>query len=233
MGGEHAHANARGHSAQRRGWDLRRGPRRMVLEPARRGVADQSEQLQRSELARIFSRGGHSPGHRQLRAARRGPVVRVEFIRTRKLLGAIGAHEDQSFAEDAVRRLATAASVSNTRRADSGGPLYAAAPTGAAPEVQSARLNAVRGTARGPEILMSILVLILLGLIADAAVMLYFGWGVIGADIAGAIFNHITAARLAELTMASTLVALTAAAVLLGASHATYRDTRYRRHNPI
>jgi hypothetical protein len=80
---------------------------------------------------------------------------------------------------------------------------------------------------------MSIVVFIFIGLIVDVAAMLYFGWIVVAADIAGSVFNHIAAAHLAELTIASALVALAAAAALIAAFHATYRDTRYRRHNPI
>jgi hypothetical protein len=79
---------------------------------------------------------------------------------------------------------------------------------------------------------MSIVVFIFLGLIADPGVMLYFGWDVIGAVIAGSLFNHIAATGLAGLTIASALVALTAVAALLAASHAMFRDTRYRR-DPI
>jgi len=87
---------------------------------------------------------------------------------------------------------------------------------------------------------MSIVVFILLGLIAGyvalglfkstgKGVILDFGLGVIGAVIAGLLFNHIAATGAAELNIASALVAaLTGAAVLLATSHA-FRDTRYRR----
>jgi hypothetical protein len=79
---------------------------------------------------------------------------------------------------------------------------------------------------------MSIAVYILSGLTADPSVILHFGW-LIAAVIAGAIFNHIAGTVLAGLTIASALVALTAAAAMLAASHAHYRDTRYRRRDPI
>ena len=79
---------------------------------------------------------------------------------------------------------------------------------------------------------MSIAVFIFSGLTADPGVILYFGW-VIATVIAGAIFNHIAKTSLAGFTMASALVALTAAGALLAASHAQYRDTRYRRCDPI
>jgi hypothetical protein len=75
---------------------------------------------------------------------------------------------------------------------------------------------------------MSIVVFIFLGLIADASVMLYFGWGVIYAAIAGSPFSHIAATGLAGLTIASTLVVLTAAAALPAASHAMYRQSASR-----
>ena len=64
---------------------------------------------------------------------------------------------------------------------------------------------------------MSIVAFLFVGLIADVGAMFYFGWGVIG---------------LTGLTIASALVALTAAAMLLAASHAMFRDTRYRRRDP-
>ena len=75
---------------------------------------------------------------------------------------------------------------------------------------------------------MSIVVFIFLGLIADAGVMLYFGWGIVGAVVAGSPFNHIAATGPAGLTIASALVAISGAAAL-AASHAMFRDTRYRR----
>jgi uncharacterized membrane protein YeaQ/YmgE (transglycosylase-associated protein family) len=89
---------------------------------------------------------------------------------------------------------------------------------------------------------MSIVVFILLGLIAGyvalglfksagRGVVLDFGLGVIGAVIAGLLFNHIAATGPAELNIASALIAaLTGAAVLLATSHA-FRDTRYRRRD--
>jgi uncharacterized membrane protein YeaQ/YmgE (transglycosylase-associated protein family) len=46
------------------------GPRWMVLEPARRGIDHQSEQLHRSQLARVVSGSSHLPRHGQSRAAR-------------------------------------------------------------------------------------------------------------------------------------------------------------------
>ena len=77
---------------------------------------------------------------------------------------------------------------------------------------------------------MSIVVLMFLGLIADAGVVLYFGWGVISAVMAGSLFDHIAATGLAGLTIASALVAIAGASMLLAHSHAMFRDTRYRRH---
>ena len=70
------------------------------------------------------------------------------------------------------------------------------------------------------------------GLTADTGVMLYFGC-VIAAVITGAIFNQIARMGPAGLTIASALVALTGAAAPLVASNAQYRDTRYRRRDPI
>jgi uncharacterized membrane protein YeaQ/YmgE (transglycosylase-associated protein family) len=86
---------------------------------------------------------------------------------------------------------------------------------------------------------MSIVVFILVGLIAGyialglfkstgQGVVLDLGLGVIGAVIAGLLFNHVAATGSAELNIPSGLVAaLTGAAVLLATSHAL-RDTRYR-----
>jgi uncharacterized membrane protein YeaQ/YmgE (transglycosylase-associated protein family) len=55
--------------------------------------------------------------------------------------------------------------------------------------------------------------------------------GVIGAVIAGLLFNHIAATGAAQLNIASALIAaLTGAAVLLATCHA-FRDTRYRRRD--
>lgn len=93
-------------------------------------------------------------------------------------------------------------------------------------------LDGVRTIARRSESFMSSAVFIISGLTADTCVILYFEW-VIAAVIAGAIFNHIAGTGLAGLAIASALVALTAAAALLAASHAQYRDTRYRRRDPI
>ena len=78
---------------------------------------------------------------------------------------------------------------------------------------------------------MAIVVFIFLGLIADAGVMLYFGWGLIDAVIAGPLFSYIAVTGLAGLTIA-TLVALIVAAALQ-ATHAMYRETRYRPRDPI
>jgi hypothetical protein len=80
-------------------------------------------------------------------------------------------------------------------------------------------LNGVGTIARRLEIRMSIVVLIFLGLIADAGVMLYFGWGLIDAVIAGSLFSYIAVTGLAGLTIA-TLVALIAA----GALHAMFNE---------
>ena len=90
-------------------------------------------------------------------------------------------------------------------------------------------LDGVRTIARRAESFMSSAVFIISGLTADTGVILYFGW-VTAAVIAGAIFNHIAETGPAGLTIASALVA---PAALLAASHAQYRDTRYRRRDPI
>ena len=86
---------------------------------------------------------------------------------------------------------------------------------------------------------MCIVVFILLGLIAGYVALGLFkstgqggaldiGLGVIGAVIAGLLFNHVAATGAGELNIASALVAaLTGAAVLLATSHAL-RDRRYR-----
>ena len=90
----------------------------------------------------------------------------------------------------------------------------------------------------------SIVVCILLGLIAGYVVLglfkstgkgivLDFGLGVVGAVIAGSIFNHFAARAAAGVNVASALVAaLTGPVVLLGACHAMLGDTCYRAHDP-
>ena len=55
-------------------------PRWMVLDPARRGLDDQSEQLQRAGLACVTSGRSDSPGHSQSRSAGRMAVVPVMFF---------------------------------------------------------------------------------------------------------------------------------------------------------
>ena len=61
--------------------------------------------------------------------------------------------------------------------------------------------------------------------------MLYFGWGLIGALIAGSLFSYIAVTGLARLTI-TTLVALIAASALHD-THAVFRETRYRQRDPI
>jgi hypothetical protein len=99
--------------------------------------------------------------------------------------------------------------------------------------------------ARHPQDLMSFIVFILLGLAvcgfthalfntARMAVMVDLGVAVIGAMMAGALFNHIAATRAAVLSITDALVAAVTGAVgLLAAYHATLRCTRYRRHRAV
>jgi uncharacterized membrane protein YeaQ/YmgE (transglycosylase-associated protein family) len=87
---------------------------------------------------------------------------------------------------------------------------------------------------------MSIIVFILLGLavcgfthgLLDStriAAMVDLCMGVIGAVIAGALFNHIAATGAARLNTTSALVAaLTGAVVLLAACHAMFRASKWR-----
>jgi hypothetical protein len=77
---------------------------------------------------------------------------------------------------------------------------------------------------------MSVVLFIFFGLIADAGVMLYFGWDLIDAIIAGPLFGFIAVTGLAGLTIA-TLIALVAIAALHD-THAMFRETRYRRRDP-
>jgi uncharacterized membrane protein YeaQ/YmgE (transglycosylase-associated protein family) len=90
----------------------------------------------------------------------------------------------------------------------------------------------------------SIVVFVLLGLAAGyvalglfkstgKGVVLDFGLGIIGAVIAGSIFNHFAARTAAGVNVASALVAaLTGAVVLLGVCHTILGDTRYRPQDP-
>jgi uncharacterized membrane protein YeaQ/YmgE (transglycosylase-associated protein family) len=90
----------------------------------------------------------------------------------------------------------------------------------------------------------SIVVFILFGLIAGYVavglfkstgkdVMVDFGLGVIGAVIAGSIFNHFATRTAAGVNVASALVAaLTGAVVLLAACHTMRSDTRCRPRDP-
>lgn len=90
---------------------------------------------------------------------------------------------------------------------------------------------------------MSIVVFVLLGLIAGyvalglfkgtgKGVVLDFGLGVIGAVIAGSIFNHFAGRTAAGVNVTNALVAaLTGAVVLLAACHTMVGDTRYRPHD--
>jgi uncharacterized membrane protein YeaQ/YmgE (transglycosylase-associated protein family) len=90
----------------------------------------------------------------------------------------------------------------------------------------------------------SIVVFVLLGLIVGYTalglfkstgngVVLDFGLGVIGAVIAGSIFNHFAARAAAGFNVTSALVgAFTGAVVLVGACHSLLGDTWYRPHDP-
>jgi len=90
----------------------------------------------------------------------------------------------------------------------------------------------------------SIAVFILVGLIAGYVVPGLFnstgkgvvfdlGLGVIGAVIAGSIFNHFAARAATGLNVESALVAaLTGAVVLPGACHTVLVATWYRPHDP-
>ena len=91
---------------------------------------------------------------------------------------------------------------------------------------------------------MLIRVFILLGLVAGyvavglftstgMGVVLDLGLGVVGAVIAGSIFNHIAAPGTVGLNTASALIAaITGAAALLATFHGL-RDKRYRLRDPI
>jgi uncharacterized membrane protein YeaQ/YmgE (transglycosylase-associated protein family) len=90
----------------------------------------------------------------------------------------------------------------------------------------------------------SIVVFILLGLSAGyvalglfkstgKGVVLDFGLGVIGAVIAGSIFNHFAARTAAGVNAASALVAaLTGAVVVLASCHTVLGDPRHRPRDP-
>jgi uncharacterized membrane protein YeaQ/YmgE (transglycosylase-associated protein family) len=89
----------------------------------------------------------------------------------------------------------------------------------------------------------SIVVFILLGLGAGyvargffkdtrKGVVLDFGLGVIGAVIAGSIFNHFAVRTAAGVNVASALVAALGGAVVVLAAGQMLGDTRYRRHDP-
>lgn len=89
---------------------------------------------------------------------------------------------------------------------------------------------------------MSFIVFILLGLAVCAfthalftgrpsAVMVNLGVGVMGAVMAGSLFNHVLATGAAVSSITDALVAaVTGAVVLLAAYNATLRWTRYRRN---
>ena len=89
------------------------------------------------------------------------------------------------------------------------------------------------------------MVLILLGLAVGgfthtlfnrrpSAVMVNLGVGVMGAVMAGSLFNPVAARGAAVLSITDTLVAaVTGAVVLLAAYHATLRWTQYRRNRGI
>ena len=91
---------------------------------------------------------------------------------------------------------------------------------------------------------MSIVVFILLGLGAGyvacgffkstgKGVVLDFGLGVMGAVIAGSLFNHFAARTVAGVNVASALVAaLSGAVVVLAACHRMLGDSRNRHHDP-
>ena len=89
---------------------------------------------------------------------------------------------------------------------------------------------------------MSLIVFILLGLAVcgfthalfnrrPSAVMVNLGVSVMGAVMAGSLFNHVAATGARVLSITDALVAaVTGAVVLLAAFHATLRWTRYRRN---
>ena len=89
---------------------------------------------------------------------------------------------------------------------------------------------------------MSFIVFIFLGLAVCAfthalfnrrpsAVMVNLGVGVMGAVMAGSLFNHVAAMGAAVLSITDLLVAaVTGAVVLLAGYHATLRWTQYRRN---
>lgn len=91
---------------------------------------------------------------------------------------------------------------------------------------------------------MSIVVFTVLGLIAGyvalglfkstgKSVVLDFGLGVMGAVIAGSIFNHFAPRSAAGVNVASALVAaLSGAVVLLAACHTMLGDSRHRPYDP-
>lgn len=61
--------------------------------------------------------------------------------------------------------------------------------------------------------------------------MVNLGVGVMGAVMAGSLFNHVLATGAAVSSITDALVAaVTGAVVLLAAYHATLRWTRYRRN---
>ena len=63
------------------------------------------------------------------------------------------------------------------------------------------------------------------------AVMVNLGVGVMGAMMAGSLFNHVAATGAAVLSITDALVAaVTGAVVLLAAYHGALRWTRYRRN---
>ena len=91
---------------------------------------------------------------------------------------------------------------------------------------------------------MSVAVFILVGFIAGYLVLVLFnstgkgvvfdlGLGVVGAVIAGSIFNHFSVGAATGFNVASALVvAFSGAVVLLGACHTVLGATWYRPHDP-
>jgi hypothetical protein len=109
----------------------------------------------------------------------------------------------------------------------------------------SARLTGVRRIARRPEILMSIVVFIFLGLSAcstspegpsesaGTGVMLYFGSGVIAAVIAGSLSNPIAATRDRGTPHRERARCDHGGGRAARHSHVLFRQRRYRPRDPV
>jgi uncharacterized membrane protein YeaQ/YmgE (transglycosylase-associated protein family) len=130
------------------------------------------------------------------------------------------------------------------RRQQQAGPRLVRRRTDTAAPALLASRDSQRAHRHNHKVPVSIVVFILLGLSAGyvalglfkstgKGVLLDFGLGVIGAVIAGSIFNHFAARTAVEVNAASALVAaLTGAVVLLASCHTMLGDTRHRPHDP-